>query len=145
MRRSSLFLSLSLSLSLSLCVAHVYRLAQALGWRSTMYALSAITWLSLIAFQLMVSDAPMASGGRLPLSVEEAALYLAEGMLVEDAVSAKKRPGSAADAVKSTGASGSSVRVLFTNKGTWALILSHTMFNLGRFTYEQEMPKCVSF
>ena len=111
-----------------------------------MYALSAITWLSLIVFQLMVSDAPMATGARLTLSAKEAALYRAEGMLVEDKAAAaaalpKMRTQAAADAARSTGSSGGSVWALFTNKGTWALILSHAMFNLGRFTYEQEMPK----
>merc|ERR1711871_1883855 len=54
---------------------------------------------------------------------------------------AKKRSGAA---VGPTAASGGGTWALFTNKGTWVLILSHAMFNLGRYTYEQEMPKYYS-
>ena len=127
--------------SLANCLIVAY-LTIELGWRNTMYVLSAMTWLSLIVFHLVVSDRPMATG----LCTEEAALYRAEGMLIEDkaapAASPKKGTGGAADATaNSTGAGVGSVRALFMNKGTWALILSHTMFNLGRYTYEQEMPK----
>ncbi len=131
--------------SLANCLIVAY-LTTAVGWRNTMYVLSAVTWLFLIVFQLMVSDGPTATGGRLTLSAQEAALYRAEGMLVEQKVAAaaspKKRAVCTTNAAgNDIGVGGGSVRALFTNKGTWVLILSHAMFNLGRYTYEQEMPK----
>ena len=136
--------------SLVNCLAVAY-LTTAMGWRNTMYLLSATTWVALIGFTLVVSDAPTASGGLLPLGAEEAALFRAEGMLADDkaaaAASPKKRGGAAASKRDSDGDSssdGGSAWALFLNSGTWALILSHAMYNAGRYTFEQEMPKYYS-
>ena len=118
----------------------VASLTASLGWRNAMYCVSALNWLALAGI-LVIADAPTASGGWMPLSAEEAALYRAEGMLADEPAggsdsSAKKGEKSAAAAKP-----GGSAVALFTSAGTWVLILSHAMYNFARYTFEQEMPK----
>ena len=125
--------------SLINCLFVAY-LTAALGWRNAMYCVSALNWVALAGI-MVVADAPTASGGWMPLSAEEAALYRAEGMLADEPAG-----GSGAKKGKKSAAAktGGSAVALFTSVGTWVLILSHAMYNFARYTFEQEMPKFYS-